>query len=162
MAELGQTKDPKELIPGNPEAVNNVADTLSKRGEVLESIAHGLGRVETPGWTGDASTAFWDNFSGEKPKWLKGSDAMSAASKALTGHASVLTWAQSQAQDAIDVWERGEASTKKAVDEYNTALDTARVQAAAGHPATDPPTFSDPGEKLRQQARDYDRPGQGR
>lgn len=159
MAELGQTTNPKELVPGNPEAVNNAADALVKDGDRMESVGQGLGRIETPGWAGEASNAFWDKFSGERPNWFKGSDAMSAAAKALTGHAGVLSWAQSQAQEAIDLWERGEAATREAVAQHNAAVEQANTQNQAAAAAGDPSRvtvspFSDPGEELRQQAQE--------
>lgn len=152
-AQLGQTNDPTQLVPGNPEVVNETAATLTAHGERMETVAHDLGRVETPHWTGAASDAFWDKFSGEKPNWLKGSDALSSAAKALTRYADVLTWAQSQAKEAIEIWERGEAATEKAVADYNSAHAGEAADTGADEDAARPP-FSDPGEKLRENAQE--------
>lgn len=153
-AQLGQTKDPKALVPGNPEAVLDAASALVKNGERMEGVGQDLGRIQIPGWTGEASNAFWNKFSDEKPKWFKGSDALGTAAGALNGHADVLSWAQTQAREAIDLWEKGEAATRQAVEQHDTAVEQANAQAQAGQTPPDVPPFSDPGDKLRQEAQE--------
>jgi hypothetical protein len=146
--ELGQTKDPKALIPGSPEAVTHAAETLVAQGGKLQTIGQDLGTVRIDGWLGPASTAFWDGFTPEKPKWLTGQAALQSAAEALHGHAETLRWAQSTAADAIDLWERGEAATKAAKTQFDQDLVSAKESGATT------PSFSDPGEELRQQARE--------
>lgn len=145
-AELGQTTDPKALIPGNPETVTSAAKSLRDNGSKMEDIGQDLGNVRIDSWQGQASNAFWDVFSPEKKNWFAGNDAMEGAAKALDAHADALRTAQEQAAEAIRQWERGEAATKQAKSEHE--------QAAAQGGGGEQPEFSDPGEALRQQARE--------
>jgi hypothetical protein len=98
-------------------------------------------------------------FHGQPAKWLKAGDAFHAAAGALDGYASTLVWAQQQAAAAISVWNQGQAATRQAMAEHAQAVQQAQRQvaaaAAAGVPATMPEIpFADPGEKMRQTARD--------
>lgn len=146
-AELGQTRDPRELVPGQPEQITEAAATLAGNATQMGEIGDGLRQVRTPGWSGTASDAFWDRFTAEPVRWQVGHDAMNAAADALTRHAEVLRWAQTRAQEAIDLWEQGDAATEQARSGYTAA---AEQNAALGAP---PPAFEDPGEPLRSQAR---------
>ncbi|MEB3367654.1 WXG100 family type VII secretion target [Saccharopolyspora mangrovi] len=138
MAELGQTSDPKALIPGEADSVDDTVRKLRRQSEEFGAVGDRLKRVDVVGWTGEASHAFMDLFSKEPPKWLKVSDLLDSASKSLTEYASTLRWAQGQAAEAIARWEEGESATAKAVAEYNAAVDQANAQnqanAAAGRP----------------------------
>lgn len=140
MAELGQTGDPRELVPGDAAAVTGVADDLRARARVLDDVAADLSGVRIPDWEGPASSAFWDQFSPEAANWRLGRDAMTTAAGALEAHAASLSWAQGQAAEAIALWEQGEQVTRQAM--------------AAGSPVGNPfgPAFADPGAGLRQQA----------
>jgi hypothetical protein len=101
VASLGETQNPKELIPGDPEALHKDADKLTKWSKKLEDIGDDLGAVRVPGWEGKASDAFWDKFSGQKKRWFYASDALSATASALRDYADVLSWAQGEAKTAI-------------------------------------------------------------
>lgn len=131
MAELGQTTDPQELIPGQPATVETGVNQLRAFGERLTTVGENLRRVDVEGWTGRASTAFHNKWSNEPPRWITGGDALDGAAQALTGHADTVRWAQTQAAEAIQLWAQGEAATANA--------------AGAG---------TDPGDPLRQQARE--------
>ncbi|PXY30947.1 putative T7SS-secreted protein [Prauserella muralis] len=152
MAELGSTKDPKELVPGDPEAVNAAAEELRGKARVMRTVAEDLGNIRIDGWEGPASSAFWDKFSGEKPNWMLGHDAMNSVADTLGSHADTLTWAQGQAAEAMELWERGEAATREARQEHD-ALVGAGGPPGAG-PAGPVPAFEDPGAGLRKQAQD--------
>lgn len=146
-AELGQTQDPRELVPGQPEQMTEAAAMLAGNATQMGEIGEGLRQVRIPGWSGTASDAFWETFAAEPVRWQIGHDAMNAAADALTRHAEVLRWAQTRAQEAIDLWEQGETATEQAHGEYTAA---AAQNAALGAP---PRAFEDPGEPLRSQAR---------
>jgi hypothetical protein len=107
-AQLGETTDPKELVPGNAATLEEIAGTLKIRSGNFEDVGSGLGNVRIPGWTGSASDAFWDKFSGEKRNWLQASDAMTGAASAIIGYAGVLSRAQQQAGEAIAFWDSGD------------------------------------------------------
>lgn len=157
MAELGQTSDPNSLISGEPDSVDDTVRKLRQQSEKFGTVGDDLKRVDVVGWTGEASHAFMDLFSKEPPKWLKISDLLEAASKSLTEYASTLRWAQGQAAEAIARWEEGESETATAKAEYNAAVDRANAQnqanAAAGiSDVVSLAPFSDPGEKIREEA----------
>ncbi|HEV7651715.1 MAG TPA: hypothetical protein VGP26_26475 [Actinophytocola sp.] len=149
MAELGQTADPKELVPGDAAAVTGAADALRARARLMEDVAADLAGVRIPDWEGPASSAFWDEFSPEAGNWRLGRDAMTTAAGALDAHASSLTWAQGQATEAIALWEQGEQATRQAA-----ANGTLVAPLGPQLPGVQPfgPAFDDPGAGLRRRA----------
>lgn len=162
-AQLGQTNDPKELVPGNPDAIFTVTRQLREQGNRFEATADDLGRVRTPGWFGEASNAFWDKFSPERLNWLRAADAMADAAAALTKHADVLASAQQQATEAIELWERGEAATRAAQARHGADLArvteqnrSAVIDCSPGETPTQVavPVFFDPGASLRKDAQE--------
>ncbi|MGH3758424.1 putative T7SS-secreted protein [Actinophytocola sp.] len=150
MAELGQTDDPKELVPGEPEAVTGAADGLRSRARTMEDVAGDLAAIRIPDWQGPASSAFWDKFTPEASNWRLGRDAMNSAAGALDSHASSLTWAQGQAAEAIALWEQGEQATRRAMESGSLVL--APSGTAGGMPLGSPTLLNDPGAALRQRA----------
>jgi hypothetical protein len=148
VAELGDTQDPKELIPGNSEAIEENARVLQARAERAGHAADGLQAIDTGAWEGPAATAFHEKFSYEPGKWFTASDALQAAAGTLEDYATTLRWAQAQATEAIAQWNQGQTTTQQAT----TAHDQAAAQAAAQNQP--PPAFTDPGEASRQAARD--------
>ncbi|MFJ6751431.1 putative T7SS-secreted protein [Streptomyces sp. NPDC091266] len=108
--ELGDTKDPKGLIPGNVGDVEGVARALKKQSGKFETVAQGLGAVRISGWNGAAGDRFYEKLSGEKKNWLYASDALSDAATAISGYATALSAAQGQAREAIELWDGGDES----------------------------------------------------
>lgn len=138
--ELGQTTDPRALVKGAPEALEDHAATLKTYADRFDGVGEDLKRIDVPSWTGKASDAFQDMFSKEPPKWLKSCDALTDVAGKITEYACALRAAQAQANQAISIWEEAEAATMKA---------------AAAHSAVPSPEApSDPGEKLRAEARE--------
>jgi hypothetical protein len=112
MAELGQTLDPRQLIPGSPESVEDLAATWQQRASLAEETGTSLRRFPAPeGWTGASADAFESRVQSVGSRWILLSDVYGAAVQALIGYASVLRWAQLQAETAIDAWEEGQAAT---------------------------------------------------
>lgn len=107
-AALGETSDPKELIPGDVEKLGDLATDLTTWSVKFDGIGDGLRGLRIPGWTGKASDAFWPTLSTEKTNWYLASDAMSGAATAVTSYSSMLSWAQQQASTAIAQWESGQ------------------------------------------------------
>ncbi|MFI1967389.1 putative T7SS-secreted protein [Streptomyces pathocidini] len=120
-AQLGETRDPRQLIPGNVESLEEIAQSLRKRSGTFEDVGTGLGGVRIPDWTGKASDAFWDKFSGEKQNWLRASDAMSGAASVISGYAGVLSAAQQQAAEAIALWDSGDGMHGRAQEVLEAA-----------------------------------------
>lgn len=160
-AQLGETEDPKELIPGNPEAVQESARSLRSQGDKFEATGETLGQVRISNWFGQASDSFWDKFEPEKIKWYRAADAMREAATQLEQHGETVSWAQDQAQEAIDLWKRGEQATAQAkaqhaadVAKFNQEQTDFADSGGVNVMAPRPPEFSDPGEELRQRAQE--------
>jgi hypothetical protein len=68
MAELGQTQDPIELVPGKPEAVEENVRALRTRADQAGRASEGLKAIDTGAWQGPAAHAFHDKFSYEPGK----------------------------------------------------------------------------------------------
>jgi len=80
MAELGQTADPRQLVPGDASAVAATATALRERADVLRRAGSGLGRIDTAdGWTGPAAEAFRARFHGQPGAWLQAADCFDYA-----------------------------------------------------------------------------------
>ncbi|SCK39004.1 putative T7SS-secreted protein [Streptomyces sp. WMMB 322] len=130
-AQLGETRDPRQLIPGDPEDLSGRADKLRARSKTLEGIGDDLGAVRIPSWEGKASDAFWKDFSPQKARWHRGSDSMTDAENALRDYVRTLTWAQSQAERAIEQYEDGnEAAAQTTLNSARSQLETAGDTAA--------------------------------
>ncbi|AZQ36558.1 hypothetical protein EJ357_26515 [Streptomyces cyaneochromogenes] len=109
-AELGDTKDPKELIPGDAGNLNSIAQSLRKYFGNFEDVGDGLGGVRISGWTGPAGDGFSEKLAGEKKNWLYASDQMAEAASTISAYAAALSEAQRQAGEAIALWDGGDKS----------------------------------------------------
>lgn len=129
VTQLGENSDPKQLIPGNAEAIAQVAGKMYGYATVLTQAGDGLKRIDTTdGWTGAAGDAFRKRFHGHPEKWLEAGECFTNAAKALDAYIPTLVWAQGQASVAIQLWNQG---NKQAAQ---TTLNDARgrLQEAAG------------------------------
>jgi hypothetical protein len=143
MAELGQTSNPDDLIPGNPAVLTATAAAWRHYGDALTEAGTGLQRIETTqGWTGPAGDAFRAKFQGQPSQWLQAGGCFDDAAGALDRYVSTLQWAQAQAADAIGQWNRGQAATQQAEQVH------AQNEQATGQSTP----FTDPGASLRQAA----------
>lgn len=160
MPELGETADPRLLVPGDPESARAVARSMIALAGNLSEAGDGLARVGTPeGWSGEAADAFRGRFATQPPAWQGAGDAFTVASRALDIYAETLEWAQRQAGEAARVFSEaqratsalaqvdpGEAGGTQAHDMLNQARgqvavageDAARVldEAASGAPSS--------------------------
>lgn len=145
-AQLGSTRDPRELIPGNPSKLTADADKLDGHAKTFDGIGDELGSVRIPSWHGQAADAFWEDFSGQKQKWYRGSDALGAAAGALRDYARALQWAQGQAEEAIRLYDAGDenggeqvlASARAHVEsEGDAAAEKFKAQGGEGDNAPD-------------------------
>lgn len=159
MAELGQTQDPRELVRGDPHAIEENVRVLRARGERACDAAVGLRAIDTGSWTGQAATRFHEEFSYTPAQWYEVSDVLVTSGEVLELYAETLRWAQGQAAEAIRLWNEGERATQQAKAQHDAAIADATRQneanAASGIPiviTVDP--FTDPGEASRQAARD--------
>jgi len=123
-AALGQTSDPRALVPGTPEAIEADAGALTAHAGRADQVGQGLKRVDVGGWQGAAGQGFAAAFSREPVKWVKLADSIDMVTVAMTSYAQTLRWAQGQAGGAVQLWERGERYREQAQE----LLDRAREQ----------------------------------
>jgi hypothetical protein len=159
MAELGQTTDPKALIPGDPPAVFENARVLHERAKTAHAVSDELRRIDTGAWRGPASNKFHEDHQTEVPRWGQAGDSLDNAALALTDFANCLSWAQGQATEAIAQWQQGDNSTRQARADHDRAVADANAKTRANAQNGDPtvvqvPPFADPGEAQRQAAQD--------
>jgi hypothetical protein len=125
VAGLGETSDPADLVPGDPESVGLVAGQLYDYAVLLAEAGNGLSRIDTAGgWSGAAADAFRARFHGQPRAWLEAGACFDQAARALDRYVPVLVSAQRQAGTAIGLWRQGNKKTAQAT------LDDARSQVA--------------------------------
>ncbi|MET7569813.1 putative T7SS-secreted protein [Streptomyces sp. NPDC005492] len=141
---LGHTEDPTELVHGNPDKVRESAKHLKDFYTAFDHVGQGMRKVGSSGWTGEAGDAFRAKFEMHPTKWLQAADACEDAAKALDSYADTIKWAQGKAQEAIDLYKRGEKAYKDAADAYNKKVGAYNVKALAGEdPGPKPGPFDE-------------------
>jgi hypothetical protein len=157
MAELGQTDDPKQLVPGDDGALTGIAASLRSRGDELAPAGKGLQRIDTSdGWSGPAADAFREKFHGQPGQWIEAGDSFHSAATAVETYARTLTWAQVQADEAIGQWNASQAATADAQTRYQQyrqagGIDPFQDPGSAGRLSAD----AEPGPSAAQDRRGY-------
>ncbi|MFJ3902831.1 putative T7SS-secreted protein [Streptomyces sp. NPDC090025] len=164
--DLGQTEDKTKLIYGSASKINATADKLRAFEAAFESAGTGIKGLGSTDLKGATAEALRTAVATQPPKWFAASDATAKALGALESFADTVTWAQDQAQTAIDKWKQGTKASegaaeaqRKRVDDYNKAVDHYNAQPSDKRdPKTLPPrpaaTFDDPGKQLMKEAQD--------
>lgn len=164
--DLGQTEDKTELVHGSPGKITATAEKLRAFQKAFDGTGDGLKGMDPARLKGETAEALRTAVSTQPPKWYNAADACAKAVAALDAFADTVTWAQGQAQTAIDKWKEGVKASedaadahRKKVDDYNSAVDRLNAQPADKRdPASLPPkpaaTFDDPGKKLMKEAQD--------
>ncbi|MGH3351375.1 MAG: putative T7SS-secreted protein [Nocardioides sp.] len=166
-AELGATNDPKALVVGDKAAVAERATAILDEQRRIGSLLETIESLAVPTWEGGFGKAgYVYEMDQEASKFGAYRDTLKSMGTSLNTYADALGTAQNRAQDAIDKWNEGEAATKKALSEHNAAVDGYNGLVAAHNSAiksgqTVPPiglahpgAFVDPGEALRQEAKE--------
>ncbi|MGV9944122.1 putative T7SS-secreted protein [Streptomyces sp. NPDC003401] len=164
--DLGQTEDKTKLIYGSPDKLTATATRLRAFQKAFDGTGDGLKGMDPARLKGETAEALRTAVSTQPPKWYGAADAVEKAAGALDAFADTVTWAQGQAQTAIDKWKEGVKASedaadahRKKVDDYNGAVDRYNAQPADKRdPSSLPPkpasTFDDPGKKLMKEAQD--------
>ncbi|MFK4103761.1 putative T7SS-secreted protein [Streptomyces sp. NPDC019531] len=149
MAELGETSNPRDLVPGDPDSLTTTAQSLLAYGDVLIEAGEGLSKIDTEnGWSGEAGDAFRDRFKGQPGKWIEAGNNFHTAANALYDHIAALRAGQQRAADAITQYANGQTATANAKAAHEQKVNEARGKGDN----TDIP-FQDPGEADRSAAR---------
>ncbi|UQS23229.1 hypothetical protein L1857_10580 [Amycolatopsis thermalba] len=145
-AELGQTTNPRELVPGEPELIANDLRDLVAGIEQIATTGEGLNGIAPAQWTGAAADAFREAFGAEPPKWIETAALLGRGGQSLADFGDALTWAQAEAQRAIEMYTQAQAASRAAAAQYHAQA----VQAQAVGQILAP--FQDPGEALAREA----------
>uniref|UniRef100_A0AAU2VWQ4 DUF6531 domain-containing protein n=1 Tax=Streptomyces sp. NBC_00008 TaxID=2903610 RepID=A0AAU2VWQ4_9ACTN len=164
--DLGQTEDKTKLIYGSASKLDATVSKLRAFQAAFDSTGDGLKGLDSGQLKGETANALRSAVSTQPPKWYTAADATSKALGALDSFASTVTWAQGQAQTAIDKWKEGTKASetaadahRKKVDDFNKAVDRYNAKPSDKRdPSELPPrpasTFEDPGKKLMKDAQD--------
>ncbi|QFU91832.1 putative T7SS-secreted protein [Amycolatopsis sp. YIM 10] len=145
--ELGQTTNPRDLIPGEPEAITNDLRQLVGNIDLVGGVGDGLQGIDPREWTGEGANAFRDAFGAAVPRWFQAVDFLGQGGEKLADYGDTLTWAQGEAQRAIELFTEAQAVSRAALEQFNGL---ARQAVEAGQSIG---LFQDPGEGLAQEAR---------
>ncbi|WNI28734.1 hypothetical protein RLT59_08000 [Streptomyces sp. ITFR-6] len=164
--DLGQTEDKTKLIYGSPSKLNATVTKLRAFQSAFDGTGDGLKGLDSGQLKGETADALRTAVGTQPPKWYAAADATTKAIGALDAFADTVTWAQGQAQTAIDKWKAGVKASedaadahRKKVDDFNSAVDRYNAKPSDKRdPSSLPPrpasTFVDPGMKLMQDAQD--------
>ena len=145
-AELGQTTNPKDLVPGEPELISGDLRELVGNIERMAGIQDGLGGIDPQKWVGDAGDKFRQVF-GEEPKnWADTIGILGKGANALADYGDTLNWGQAEAQRAIEQFTQAQAASRAASAQYNTQAQQALAAGQVMAP------FTDPGQAAAQEA----------
>ena len=158
-ADLAEAAAGRDLIPGDPEALEGLAERLSALGAGLSDAAGRLGTLDDCDWQGEASEAFRRTLGDQPGRYERAGGAFASATRALRGFADVLRSAQFDADRAIAVHREAEVLTERWGRQW--AEHAAQVRRLASDP--DPsvaatsaslpaPPARDPGEPGRTEA----------
>ena len=111
MGELGTTGDPRALVPGDPNAIWEMAGSYKRISGTFEDIGLGFRTIDDGGWTGPAAEAFHAHCETRPKRFLVAADAFVSAAAALDDYAYTLSWAQRQAAQAIALAADAESAT---------------------------------------------------
>lgn len=159
---LEQTKDPKELILGDPAGITALADKFTGFAGDFIKAGQGLRGISVGEWTGSGESGFQDATAHQVPLWFEAGDAAAKAAATLAGWAGVVTFAQQKAAEAVRIWEEGERKRDEWVSKANTYNDELddynhdRRDTPPTHPGPNPwPGYRAEAERVLQVGRDH-------
>lgn len=156
-SELGDTDDPKELVPGDVATLDETASGLRKLGTACQEAYGGLSKLDVGHWTGGAAEKFEQYFAKETPKWRDAAEAFGPVVEALTTYKGAVERAQREAAEAIRLYNEAKKVTEDAERQYDAAasqFEKAFMAAQVSGDSAPAPLapFSDPGKAQREAA----------
>jgi hypothetical protein len=154
-AELGQTTSATELIHGDPAAIISSAERMQASSRAFEETAAKLEAIDTRHWTGAAADAFRAKYGPQPGRWRTAAAAYASATASLQSYAGTLSWAQRQAQEAIELYEQGKKANRVAQVDYDgNYANWAVSQNQPGAHYVPPPLQSHPGNPMMARAQE--------
>ncbi|GGX10636.1 putative T7SS-secreted protein [Streptomyces noursei] len=164
--QLGETEDPKQLVHGDVEKLNETVSHLKDFAAAFNRVADGMRKLGSGrGWSGQAADAFREAFEMHPKQWMHAADACDDAYQALKAYAETISWAQGKASEAIEKYRQAQQDRENALHAWKSRVDTyvaqgnsynAAVQRGEdpGPQPTPPGDFVDPGTEGRDAAQD--------
>ncbi|MEU4445969.1 putative T7SS-secreted protein [Actinosynnema sp. NPDC050801] len=121
-ARLGETDDPKALVPGEPELISGDLRQLVRTLRQVVAVGEDLARVDPGGWSGGASGAFRSAFHAEPPRWLQAGADMGGGGQLLADYADALVESQGEAQRAVELYLQARAASRLAAAEHDAMV----------------------------------------
>jgi hypothetical protein len=154
-AELGQTTSPTEVIHGDPAAIIGSAENMQASSRAFEETAAKLEAIDTRHWTGAAADAFRAKYGPQPGRWRTAAAAYASAAASLQSYAATLSWAQRQAQQAIELYQQGYHANQVAQAGYDGNYANWVVsQNQPGAHYVPPPVQSYPGNPMMARAQE--------
>ncbi|GAB4584366.1 putative T7SS-secreted protein [Nocardia sp. IFM 10818] len=149
--QLGETKDPKELIRGEPTAITEAATTLRDMATQISSTGDALRTIDAAGWEGDGADGFNAVYDQQPKLWWDSAESFTAAAGVLDAWSNAVKTAQARAADAITEWERALTEERGKKDWWNNL--TGDQQKAHGPLADTWTSLRDNARAILRQAR---------
>lgn len=155
--ELGQTEDPNKLVYGSVSKIRAQVSHLNDFKSSFTLVGNGLKGLEGDGLKGASADAFREAIAKEPPRWFKAAEAFGKAADAMGRFAETVEWAQGQAKQALEDYNKAKKVSQDARTAYNKSI-TDYKAAVEAEKDTLPPRpsddFTDPGSPLIKAAQD--------
>lgn len=155
--ELGQTEDPKKLVYGSAAKIRAQVSHLNDFKSSFDMVGNGLKGLDEGGLKGKAADAFRESVAKEPPRWFKAAQAFGKAADAMSRFAETVEWAQGQAKEALEEYNKAKKASQDARDAHNKQIDTYNAAVRANQETLPPrpsENFTDPGVPLAKAAQD--------
>ncbi|MFD3781094.1 putative T7SS-secreted protein [Streptomyces sp. NPDC058612] len=155
--ELGQTEDPNKLVYGSVSKIRAQVSHLHDFKSSVTMVGNGLKGLEGDGLKGASADAFREAIAKEPPRWFKAAEAFGKAADAMGRFAETVEWAQGQAKEALEDYDKAKKVSQDARNAYNKSIDDykdaveAKKDTLPPRPSAD---FTDPGVPLAKAAQD--------
>ncbi|MCX4783525.1 putative T7SS-secreted protein [Streptomyces sp. NBC_01264] len=156
--ELGQTEDPNRLVYGSVSKMRAQVSHLNDFKASFDKVGNGLkGMGEPDGLKGRTADSFRESVAKEPPRWFKAAEAFGKAADAMGRFAETVEWAQGQAKEALEEYNRAKKVSTDARNAHNKLVGTYNDALKAKQDPLPPlpsENFTDPGAAIATAAQD--------
>ncbi|MFF9086895.1 putative T7SS-secreted protein [Streptomyces sp. NPDC014991] len=143
--QLGETDEANELVHGSPAKIRASARRLRDFHGAFDKVGQGLRKVDSSGWQGAGGDAFRRKFGVHPVKWAQAAEACGTAAGALEAYADTVKWAQGQAREAVELYDKGVKASRAAFETHKRKVESYNAKAEANEDP-EPGPFHDPGK----------------
>ncbi|MGN8026865.1 putative T7SS-secreted protein [Microbacterium sp. 22242] len=154
MLELGQTRDPRDLIPESVSNLRWAAGDWRLRANDALTIRGLLAKLDDEGaWKGQAYDLYLARFERQLLHWQHTADQLTAGADAVSAYVDAAEWAQKQADQAITMWDDAEAQGAAALVAHSDYVRAVKARQGMRQVGADVP-FQDPSGPAHQAAQE--------